>query len=61
MRVGDPTKVLALFMDNNDIDVLVMGSYHHHGLGWFIGSTAERILHRLSTSVLVLSPEHSQG
>lgn len=61
LRLGDPAKVLALFMDNNDIDVLVMGSYHHRGIGWFIGSTAERVLHRLSSSVLVISPEHSQG
>ncbi|ANY86565.1 MULTISPECIES: universal stress protein [Pseudomonas] len=61
MRVGDPAKGLALFMENNDIDVLVMGSYHHHGIGWFIGSTAERVLHRLDSSVLVISPERSQG
>ncbi|WP_411959488.1 universal stress protein [Pseudomonas sp. s4] len=61
LRLGDPAKVLALFMENNDIDVLVMGSYHHRGIGWFIGSTAERVLHRLSSSVLVISPEHSQG
>lgn len=61
MRIGDPAKALALFMDNNEIDVLVMGSYHHHGVGGFIGSTAERVLHRLSSSVLVISPERSQG
>lgn len=61
MRIGDPAKALAVFMENNDIDVLVMGSYHHHGIGWFIGSTAERVMHRLSSSVLVISPEHSQG
>lgn len=61
LRLGDPAKVLALFMENNDIDVLVMGSYHHRGIDWFIGSTAERVLHRLSSSVLVISPEHSQG
>ncbi|MBC3489009.1 universal stress protein [Pseudomonas sp. SWRI100] len=61
LRVGDPAKVLGLFMQNNDIDVLVMGSYHHHGIGWFIGSTAERMLYRLTSSVLVISPEHSQG
>ncbi|MEW5622475.1 universal stress protein [Pseudomonas putida] len=61
MHMGDPAKVLGLFMDSHDIDVLVMGSYHHHGIGWFIGSTAERVMHRLSSSVLVISPEHSQG
>lgn len=61
MRIGDPAKALAMFMDNNDIDVLVMGSYHHRGIGWFIGSTAERVMHRLSSSVLVISPERSQG
>lgn len=61
MRIGDPAKALALFMDNHDTDVLVMGSYHHRGIGWFIGSTAERVLHRLSSSVLVISPKRSQG
>lgn len=61
LRVGDPAKGLALFMGNNDIDVLVMGSYHHRGIGWFIGSTAERVLHRLDSSVLVISPERSRG
>ncbi|MDZ3991846.1 universal stress protein [Pseudomonas sp. Teo4] len=61
MRLGDPAKALALFTEHNDIDVLVMGSYHHRGIGWFIGSTAERVLNRLSSSVLVISPEHSQG
>lgn len=57
MRVGDPAKVLALFMETNDIDVVVMGSHHHHGVGWFIGSTTERVLHRLGNSVLIVSPE----
>ncbi|TYO69257.1 universal stress protein [Pseudomonas sp. CK-NBRI-02] len=61
MRVGDPAKGLALYMQSNDTDVLVMGSYHHHGIGWFIGSTAERVLHRLDSSVLVISPERSRG
>ncbi|MNC24831.1 Universal stress protein E [compost metagenome] len=57
MRVGDPAKVLALFMEANAIDVVVMGSHHHHGVGWFIGSTTERVLHRLGNSVLIVSPE----
>lgn len=57
MRVGDPAKVLALFMETNTIDVVVMGSHHHHGVGWFIGSTTERVLHRLGNSVLIVSPE----
>ncbi|WP_194789977.1 universal stress protein [Pseudomonas sp. UFMG81] len=61
LRLGDPAKVLGLFMEHNDIDVLVMGRYHHHGIGWFIGSTAERVMYRLNSSVLVISPEHSQG
>lgn len=61
LRLGDPAKALTLFMEHNDIDVLVMGSYHHRGVGWFIGTTAERMMHRLNSSVLVISPEHSQG
>ncbi|WP_191833401.1 universal stress protein [Pseudomonas fluorescens] len=61
LRVGDPAKVLTLFAENHDIDVVVMGRYHHRGIGALIGSTTERVLYKLPTSVLVISPEHSLG
>ncbi|MBS7600845.1 universal stress protein [Pseudomonas sp. RC2C2] len=61
LRMGDPAKVLAVFAENHDIDVVVIGRYHHRGIGGFIGSTAERVLYKLPSSALVISPEHSQG
>ncbi|PSS57901.1 universal stress protein [Pseudomonas sp. BBP2017] len=61
LRMGDPAKVLAVFAENHDIDVVVMGRYHHRGIGGFIGSTAERVLYKLPSSALVISPEHFQG
>ncbi|WP_225787445.1 universal stress protein [Pseudomonas sp. Marseille-P8916] len=59
MIMGDPAKVLTLFVGHHDIDVVVMGRTHHRGVARYIGSTVERMLYKLPTSVLVITPEQA--
>ncbi|MDA0978220.1 MAG: universal stress protein, partial [Proteobacteria bacterium] len=55
---GTPHKVIARFVKQNDIDLLVMGSVARSGIpGFFVGNTAEKILDNVDCSVLVLKPE----
>ncbi|MHC6225975.1 universal stress protein [Pseudomonas sp. X10] len=57
MIMGDPAKVLALYAETHDIDVLVMGRVHHRGVAKYIGSTVEHVLYKMPGSVLVITPE----
>lgn len=46
------------YVEENDIDLLVMGTVCRTGIaGFFIGNTAEAILSEISCSVLTLKPE----
>lgn len=57
MIMGDPEKVLTIFCETQDIDIVVMGRVHHRGLAKHIGSTVERVLYKMPSGVLVITPE----
>lgn len=58
MLKGDPAQVIPSFVEENDVDLIVMGTVARSGLmGMLIGNTAERILDDLECSVLAVKPD----
>ncbi len=58
MLKGTPHKAIADFVEQRDIDLLVMGSVARSGIpGLLVGNTAEKILNHVDCSVLVMKPE----
>jgi nucleotide-binding universal stress UspA family protein len=54
---GEAHQVLPRFVREQGIDVVVMGTVGRSGVaGFFIGNTAEKILHALTCSVLAIKP-----
>jgi len=55
---GAPEKVIARFAKTHRIDLVVMGTVGRTGVaGFFVGNTAEKILHNLECSVLAVKPD----
>ena len=52
--LGQPVSVLAEFASQHQVDVIVMGRIHRHGLEKLIGSTTEHILYQTSCSILAV-------
>jgi universal stress protein E len=52
--LGQPVSVLAEFASQHQVDVIVMGRIHRHGLEKLIGSTTEHILYQASCSILAV-------
>lgn len=49
---------IAKYVADHQIDILVMGTSARHGLaGVFVGNTAERLLHTVDCSLLVVKPD----
>ena len=54
---GRPEKMIPVFVRNRGIDILVMGTVARTGiLGYFMGNTAESIMHKLECALLALKP-----
>jgi nucleotide-binding universal stress UspA family protein len=54
---GEPEDAIAHFVESHGIDVVVMGTVARTGIaGLVMGNTAERVLQRLSGSVLAVKP-----
>lgn len=54
---GIPEKIIPLFIEEKQIDILVMGTVARTGIpGFIIGNTAENILQKISCSLLALKP-----
>jgi nucleotide-binding universal stress UspA family protein len=54
---GNPAPAIVAAADENDVDLIVMGGYHHTKLfGWLVGSTLDRVLRDTSLPVLVAEP-----
>ena len=50
--------VIPEFAEQHRVDLIVMGTVSRTGIpGFFIGNTAEKILHRIDCSVLAVKPE----
>ena len=55
--IGDPKRAIPEFVNSHGVDLLVVGSVARCGMeGLFLGNTAELILERVNSSVLVLKP-----
>lgn len=55
---GDPREILPRLIAEKGIDLAVMGTVARRGLqGLLVGNTAERVLRKVSCSVLTLKPE----
>lgn len=56
-RRGETAEVVADFVSDNGVDLLVMGTIARSGIaGMLIGNTAERILRKIRCSVLAVKP-----
>ncbi|MDJ0851356.1 MAG: universal stress protein [Myxococcota bacterium] len=56
--VTSPTQAVLVGVKRLEPDLVVMGTVARHGIqGFVIGNTAERLLHQLDTSLLVVKPE----
>lgn len=55
---GWADEVIPEFAEQHQIDLIVMGTVSRTGIpGFFIGNTAEKILHRINCSVLAVKPD----
>ena len=55
IRVGEPARAIRKFVEENDIDLVVMGSHGRSGLSRVIlGSVAEKVLRRTHLPVLIV-------
>lgn len=55
---GDPGHLIPLIVEENDIDLVVMGTHSYSGIkGLLMGNTAERVINAIHCSVLALKPE----
>lgn len=55
---GSPDTLIPQFVEDKDIDILVMGTLARTGIpGFTIGNTAENIVQKLSCSLLALKPQ----
>jgi nucleotide-binding universal stress UspA family protein len=54
---GEPAQAITTFVENNEVDLLVMGTVVRTGIaGFLMGNTAEKVLGRVGCSVLALKP-----
>lgn len=57
---GAPESVIAQVAENEDVDLVIMGTIARTGIqGLLIGSTAESVLRNIECSVLVVKREGS--
>jgi len=58
VTAGQPARAIRTFVEDNDIDLVVMGSHGRSGLSRVIlGSVAEKVLRRTRLPVLVVDAE----
>jgi len=58
---GLPDHAIRQFIDDHQIDLLVLGSAARHGLsGLLVGNTSERLLPKVPCSVVVVKPADFQ-
>ncbi|MCV0426320.1 MAG: universal stress protein [Roseibium sp.] len=51
---GKPGVQIAQYADDNDIDLILVGSHHPTATDYFLGSTASRVVRRAGCSVFVV-------
>lgn len=53
---GSAMRVIPEFAEKEEMDIVVMGTFYHHGLSTIIGSTIERALYHVRSSILAIRP-----
>jgi nucleotide-binding universal stress UspA family protein len=57
LQKGPPKSLIPAYVNNNAIDVVVMGTIGRAGIpGFFIGNTSETVLQGINSSVITLKP-----
>lgn len=56
MITGHPAKVIENFMQDNDMDVVVLGTVHRDLMNKLLGSTTEQLANHLPSSLLAVNP-----
>ncbi len=51
---GNPKQEITHIADQNNVDLIVMGSHGRHGLALLLGSTANAVLHHAHCDVLAV-------
>lgn len=54
VEVGSPKMIILDYADENDVDLIVLGSHGRHGLQLLLGSTANAVLHNAKCDVLAV-------
>jgi universal stress protein E len=52
--IGPPSSAIAAFALSHQVDVLVLGRVHHHGLDKLLGSTSEYLLYQAPCNILAV-------
>lgn len=58
--IGQPAHEMHRFAEENDVDLIVVGSHARHGLNLIFGSTASSLLHGASCDVLAVRLRHQK-
>ena len=62
VSAGEPARAIRKFVEENDIDLVVMGSHGRSGLSRVVlGSVAEKVLRRTRVPVLVVDSEEAEA
>ena len=54
LEMGSPKLELVRIAEENDVDLIVIGSHGRHGLALLLGSTANGVLHHATCDVLAV-------
>jgi len=54
--MGVPAKVITAYAEEENIDVVVLGTVHRRGLNKLLGSTAEQVVYHMHSSLLAIKP-----
>lgn len=54
IEVGSPKSEIVRIADENQVDLIVLGSHGRHGLALLLGSTANGVLHHAKCDVLAV-------
>jgi universal stress protein A len=54
LEMGSPKLEVVRVADENQVDLIIIGSHGRHGLGLLLGSTANGVLHHAHCDVLAV-------
>jgi universal stress protein A len=54
LEIGSPKLEIVRIADENDVDLIVVGSHGRHGFALLLGSTANGVLHQAHCDVLAV-------